>query len=195
MRRWQHVLMMAILTACVVVAAYLLLPALGPEGAGVSGRLETVDLGDLRASGDGSMPDGAAASGAPLVAGQDALRQGWYVTAYRHCQAAEVDGGDRAAALICQGRAALHLGWGPRAAYLAQRAIDLGEQAGAYVLLGDAHRAQRDCRQARPAYLRALEIDPADQAAHEGIRQCIADAPSPADSSARPLHRQGTVTS
>src|SRR5688572_12984446 len=51
----------------------------------------------------------------PLVEGQQALAQGWAARAFRSCMRAAEDrrqpAGRRAAALICQGRAALGLKW------------------------------------------------------------------------------------
>lgn len=121
---------------------------------------------------------GAAAPAHLLLAGLDALASGNPVTAHRLCaDAAREEGLDRSPALVCQGRAALRLGWPARAAYLAQRALELQDDAAAHVLAGDALEAQRDCRGARVEYLRALDLEPDNAAAAEGIRRCGGAAP------------------
>lgn len=122
----------------------------------------------------------------PLAAGLAALQAGWHATAYRTCSAAaELEGPDRVQALVCAGRAALLLGWPQRAVFLAQRALDAApfaaEEAAAHVLAGDALEAQRDRRGARLEFLRALDIEPDNAAALEGLRRCGGDLPPPPD--------------
>jgi hypothetical protein len=118
----------------------------------------------------------------PLVAGGEALRRGWPALAYRRCEeaAAQAKGApSRGAALLCQGRAALALGWPQKALYLGQRALELYEDAPALLLIGDAYAAQGECAKARPLYLRALELQPGHLDAEEGLRRCSADRPAP----------------
>lgn len=153
-------------------------------------RPERCRLSDPRAGAAG--PDLAAArglhaspaissDGKPLAAGLDALGRGWPVMAYRRCQEAAAANPEQVAALLCQGRAALQLGWPQRAAFLAQRALALRESAEAYLLLGDAFEVLRDCRSARPAYLRALEMRSWFPEAEHGLRRCGVDLPPPWD--------------
>jgi len=134
-----------------------------------------VDLAGLRDLADPMPPDLAAP---PLVACQSALANHWYATAYRAgADAAVLEGIDRVPGLICQGRAAMGLGWPQRALWLAQRAIELQDTAAGHVLAGDALRALRDCRAARVEYLRALDLG-RDEEAIKGLREC-GSAPPP----------------
>lgn len=114
-----------------------------------------------------------------LRVGEQALQSRWFTTAYRRCkEAAEIPGDHRPEALLCQGRAAIGLRWAMRAAYLAERALELRpDSVAALVLLGDA---QGDCRQARPLYLRALELRAGDVGALAGLARCSVDLPGPA---------------
>lgn len=115
----------------------------------------------------------------PLLAGLDALHSGAPVTAYRVCGAAAAEQGiDQAPAFICAARAALRLGWPARAAWLAQRALELQDDAVAHVLLGEALEAQRDAHGARVEYLRALDLEPDNRAALDGLRR-VGGTPPP----------------
>ena len=118
----------------------------------------------------------------PLVAGRTALDSRWYATAYRLCgEAGAQEGVDRVPALVCQGRAALGLGWPQRAAWLAARALDLEDTAPAHVLAGDAMRGLRDCRSARIEFLRALDLETRNEAAIKGLEACGATPPAAPD--------------
>ena len=109
-----------------------------------------------------------------------ALRRGEPIIAYRACGGpAELQGRDQVPGLLCQGRAALALGWPARAAFLAGRALELQDDAAAHVLLALALEAQGDRRGARLELLRALDIDPADEEALQGLRR-LGGAPPPA---------------
>lgn len=80
--------------------------------------------------------------------------------------------------VVFAARAALRLGWPARAAFLAQRALELQDDAAAHVLAGEALEALRDLRAARTEYLRALDLEPDNRAALEGLRR-VGGAPPP----------------
>lgn len=134
----------------------------------------------------------------PLVLGEQALQAGWPLIAWRRCQeAAQGRGPHRGAALACQGRAALSLHWPAEAQRLARAALrEVHYPASAYVLLGDALRAERGrCTpEARTAYLDAAAALPGDAAAAAGLSACTVDAPDlaagpPPSSERRPRRR------
>ncbi|MCS6915803.1 MAG: hypothetical protein RMK29_15560 [Myxococcales bacterium] len=126
-------------------------------------------------------PSAISSDGKPPVTALDALGRGELVRVYERCQQQAARDPEPVAALLCQGRAALQLGWPQRAAFLAQRALALRESAEAYLLLGDAFEALRDCRSARPAYLRALELRPGFPEAEQGLHRCTVDLPPARD--------------
>lgn len=118
----------------------------------------------------------------PLLACQAALASGWPVVALRRCEeAAAADGPDRAAALLTAGAATLRMGWPARAIYFGQRVLDgsplPSEEGAAWLLIGDGHRAQKNCRDARTAYLRALDLAPDLEEARRGLESCGAVPP------------------
>lgn len=117
---------------------------------------------------------------AALILGEEALRFDWPITAYRRClEAAAPRGPHRAAALLCQGRAALRLGWAAEALGLARAALrEQHYPAGAYVLLGDALRREKGgCpAEARTAYLDALAALPGDAQVIAGLRACTVES-------------------
>lgn len=116
-----------------------------------------------------------------LLAGQDALRHGWTATASRLCLEAAQSATDRVPGLLCAGGAALRLGWPARAVFLGQRALAAAplpsEEGAAWVLIGEGHRLQKECKAARTAYLRALDAAPDLEAARRGLEACAAAAP------------------
>lgn len=120
-----------------------------------------------------------------LLLGEQALLQGWPAVALRRCrEAAREHGPHRAAALLCQGRAALQLKWGAEAARLARAALrEPHYPAAAHVLLGDALRAVGGglgiCpNEAILAYQDAQRALPQDLAACLGLRACSAELPA-----------------
>lgn len=119
-----------------------------------------------------------------LVLGEQALQASWPVVAWRRCrEAAQERTPHRAAALLCQGRAALLLGWPSGAQRLARAALRSPHYpAGAYVLLGDALRAEwgRCTDEARTAYLDAHAALPDDAGAAAGLAACAVDVAAPA---------------
>lgn len=114
-----------------------------------------------------------------LVLGEQALQAKWPAVAWRRCgEAARERGPHRGAALVCQGRAAMLLGWPGEAQRLARAALRTPHYpAAAYVLLGDAIRAEwGTCKpEARTAYLDAAAALPEDPGAAAGLAACAVD--------------------
>lgn len=116
---------------------------------------------------------------AALREGRAALAAGQPVTAYKRCgEAGAAESADRVQAIVCQGHGALALGWPQRAAFLAQRALELQDDVGAHLLLGEALEAQGDRRGARLEFLRALDLEPDNARAAAGLRR-VGGTPPP----------------
>lgn len=111
-----------------------------------------------------------------LAQGQDALRRGWSATAYRRCSdAAGEKGPDLRDALLCQARATLRMNWPQHASFVATRALAIKEDVDGLLLLGQAHVAQGNCREARRVFLRAVELEPGNTEAQAGLKPCTVD--------------------
>lgn len=126
-----------------------------------------------------------------LMQGQDALvragSQGeaaakkWNTLAYRLCRDAVKEPhppAEQAAALLCQGWAALRTGSPEEAIRLAMAAQRVRPTMAAHLLLGDGYRTLNNCAEARPEYFAAIEVACTPPAV-QGLHLCGAKPPQP----------------